>query len=590
MTLARTLLAAALLAGSVATSAAESPDLSTISERSGFQRTGRYDEVPALCDAFQQRYPDAVRCETFGTTPEGRPMKLLVVSRSGALSAEAAKAKGLPVLLVQGGIHAGEIDGKDAGFLALRQMLDGDAAKGALDKLVLLFVPVFNVDGHENFRAWNRPNQRGPEEMGFRVTAQRYNLNRDYVKADSPEMQAMLKLVDAWDPAVEMDLHVTDGAKFQHDVSITGEPVNSGDEILRGTGRAVRDGLVSRLKTQGSLPLAFYPSFVESDNPASGFADSVAPPRFSNGYFQLRNRVGILVETHSWKDYPTRVRITRNAIVDLMDMAANDGAQWLAAERAADRRSSQLGGKPVALDFKATDKARTIDFLGYAYTRTPSDISGALMTRYDETKPAVWKIPLRDEVVPALTVVAPRGGYLVPAAWASLVEPKLRLHGIEYRKLDAPLHAVAVEDFRVDGPKFDAASFEGHQRATLDGKWSQATRDLGAGALFVPIAQPEARLAMMLLEPQAPDSLAAWGETNNAFEQKEYMEDYVAEDVARKLLAADPALKAEFDKKLEDDPAFAKDPAARLDFFYRRSPSWDAGYGLYPVLRTDAAY
>jgi len=590
MTLARTLLAATLLACLVPAQAAPAPELSTLSERSGFQRTGRYDEVVALCDAFQQRYPDAVRCETFGTTPEGRPMKLLVVSRSGALSAEAAKAENLPVLLVQGGIHAGEIDGKDAGFLALRQMLDGDAAKGALDKLVLLFVPVFNVDGHENFRAWNRPNQRGPEEMGFRVTAQRYNLNRDYVKADSPEMQAMLKLVDAWDPAVEMDLHVTDGAKFRHDVSITGEPVNSGDETLRGTGRAVRDGLVSRLKTQGSLPLAFYPSFVVGDDPASGFADGVAPPRFSNGYFQLRNRVGILVETHSWKDYPTRVRITRNAIVDLADMAAKDGTQWLAAERAADRRAMQLGGEPVALDFKASDKARTIDFLGYAYTRTLSDISGALMTHYDEAKPEVWKIPLRDEIVPALTVDAPRGGYLVPAAWAALIEPKLQLHGIQYHRLDAPLQRIAVETFRVDRPMFDAAPFEGHQRATLAGSWASATRDLGAGALFVPIAQAEARLAMALLEPQAPDSLAAWGKMNNAFEQKEYMEDYVAEDVARKLLATDPALKAEFEEKLRDDPAFAKDPAARLDFFYRRSRSWDAGYGLYPVLRTDTAY
>jgi hypothetical protein len=587
MTLARALLATALFAFLAPLQAATPSGLSTISERSGFQRTGRYDEVPALCDAFQQRWPDAVRCETFGTTPEGRPMTLLVVSRQGALTADAAKAKGLPVLLVQGGIHAGEIDGKDAGFLALRQMLDGEAAKGALGKVVLLFVPVFNVDGHENFRAWNRPNQRGPEEMGFRATAQRYNLNRDYMKADSPEMQAMLRLVDAWDPAVEMDLHVTDGAKFQHDVSITGEPVNSGDQALRTTGRAVRDGLIARLKTQGSLPLAFYPSFVEGDDPASGFADGVAPPRFSNAYFQLRNRVGILVETHSWKDYPTRVRITRNAIVALAEMAAKDGTRWLAAEHAADLRSSQLGGMPVALDFKATDKARTIDFLGYAYTRTPSDISGALMTHYDESTPQVWKVPLRDEVVPALTVTAPRGGYLVPAAWAALVEPKLQLHGIEYRRLDAPSPQAAVETFRVDAPKFDAASFEGHQRATLAGQWAPATRDLGAGALFVPIAQPEARLAMALLEPQAPDSLAAWGEMNNAFEQKEYMEDYVAEDVARDMLAKQPALKAEFERKLQDDPAFAKDPAARLDFFYRRSPSWDAGFGLYPVMRTD---
>ena len=152
---------AALLATTTPAFAAD-PALTTVAEQSGFLKTGRYDEVIALCDAFAKRYPAAVRCGEFGTTPEGRPMKLLVVSKAGAFTPEAAKAKNLPVLLVQGGIHAGEIDGKDAGFLALRQALDGEAAKGDLDKLVLLFVPVFNVDGHERFGAWNRPNQRGP--------------------------------------------------------------------------------------------------------------------------------------------------------------------------------------------------------------------------------------------------------------------------------------------------------------------------------------------------------------------------------------------------------------------------------------------
>ena len=291
--------------------------LATLAERSGFTKTGRYDEVMALCDAFASTYPDAVRCETFGPTPEGRPMKLLVASRSGALSPQQARERGLPVLLAQGGIHAGEIDGKDAGFQLLRQMLDGEAAPGALEKVVLLFVPVFNVDGHERFGRWNRPNQRGPEEMGWRTTAQNYNLNRDYMKADAPEMQAMLRLVDIWDPIVTMDLHVTDGAKFEHDVAITAEPVNSGDARLRKLGRALRDGIIERLAAQGSLPLAFYPAFVKDDDPASGFADGVPTPRFSHGYFPLRNRMAVLVETHSWKDYPTRVRITRNTVLDL---------------------------------------------------------------------------------------------------------------------------------------------------------------------------------------------------------------------------------------------------------------------------------
>jgi murein tripeptide amidase MpaA len=136
-------------------------------------------------------------------------------------------------MLIQGGIHAGEIDGKDAGFLALREALENKAAAGALDKQVLLFVPVFNVDGHERFGKWNRPNQRGPVEMGWRTTAQNYNLNRDYVKADAPEMQAMLALVNAWDPLAYVDLHVTDGAKFEPDVSIQVEPVHGGDEAAR---------------------------------------------------------------------------------------------------------------------------------------------------------------------------------------------------------------------------------------------------------------------------------------------------------------------------------------------------------------------
>jgi predicted deacylase len=567
--------------------AATDPALTTVAERSGFLRTGRYEEVIALCAAFARAYPDAVRCGEFGTTPKGRPMKFLVATRTGAFTPEAARAKGLPVLLVQGGIHAGEIDGKDAGFLALRQALDGEAAAGDLDQQVLLFVPVFNVDGHERFGAWNRPNQRGPEEMGWRTTAQNYNLNRDYVKADTPEMQAMLALVEAWDPLAYVDLHVTDGAKFQHDVSVQVEPVRAGDAELRRAGTALRDGVIERLDAQGSMALPFYPSFVEGDNPASGFEDGVSTPRFSNGYFQLRNRFGMLVETHSWKDYPTRVRITRNAIVALLDMVAANGRQWLAIAHAADERARHLAGTQVPLDWKATAKARTIDFQGYAYTRTPSEVSGALMTRYDETKPETWHVPLRDEVVPDHVATAPRAGYLVPAAHAAWVGTKLRLHGITFRRLDHAFDATAVQAFRADSAVFGKQSFEGHQRLAVSGDWKPETQVLGAGALFVPIAQPKARLVMALLEPQAPDSLLGWGEFNNAFEQKEYMEPYVAEEVAREMLAKDPALKAAFEQRLKDDPAFAGSPQARLEFFHRRHPSWDARYNLYPVLRAD---
>src|SRR5262249_29916389 len=159
----------------------------------------------------------------------------------------------LPVMLMQGGIHPGEIDGKDAGFLAVRELLNDEAAAAALKSFVLVFVPVFNIDGHERFGRWNRPNQVGPEEMGFRATSQNYNLNRDYMKADAAGMQAMLRLLGAWDPVLYVDMHVTDGAEFQHDVSNTLEPLYADDPGLRPAGSALLKDLNEKIAQMGSM-------------------------------------------------------------------------------------------------------------------------------------------------------------------------------------------------------------------------------------------------------------------------------------------------------------------------------------------------
>lgn len=561
--------------------------LRTAAEQSGFVRTGRYDEVERLCEAFAAAYPDAVRCRNFGTTPEGRPQLVLVATRSGVFDPATAQVRKLPVVLVQGGIHAGEIEGKDAGFLALRQMLDGQAAPGALDKLVLLFVPVFNVDGHERFEAWNRPNQRGPEEMGRRSTAQNYNLNRDYMKLDAPEMRAMQALLRQWDPVLMADLHTTDGAQFQPDVAVQIEPLHAGDAELATQGQALSDRLLGALRKQGAMPLPWYPTFLRRDEPASGFAANVYQPRFSTGYFQQRNRFAVLVETHSWKDYATRVRITRDFIVDLMAEAGRHGSAWLSAAHAADARSARLAGQPLPLDWKATDEARTIDFPGYAYVRGTSAVSGTEFIRYDERKPQVWKVPLHEHVEPSVLATVPKAGYLVPAAQAERVQPLLDLHGIAYRRIGHPLSKQPVLAWRMGKATFASAPFEGRQMLKAEGAWEPEQADLVAGALFVPSEQPLARLVMGLLEPTAPDSLLAWGQFNGMFEAKEYMESYVAEDVAREQLR-DPAVAAEFAEKLKD-PAFAADPRARLAFFIKRHPSWERELDLYPVYRLETA-
>jgi hypothetical protein len=566
---------------------AESAMLKTISEQSGFKKTGRYDEVERLCPAFAQAYPKVVRCDEFGRTPEGRPMLALIASRSEALTPELARERKLPVVLVQAGIHAGEIEGKDGGFLALRELLDGQAAPGTLKSFVLVFVPVFNIDGHERFGRWNRPNQNGPEEMGWRTTAQNLNLNRDYTKLDAPEMRAMLRLLDAWDPILYVDLHTTDGAEFEPDVSNNVQPRLIGDPGLFPTGSAMLSELNAALAKQGSMPLDFYPSLNDPNNPAAGFKISPYSPRFSTGYWALRNRFALLVETHSWKDYPTRVRIMRNILVTLADMTRREGTSWMAQAHAADERAQTLGGQDVTMDVDVGAHATMIDFRGYAYTRSPSAISGSTAIRYDTSKPQIWHVPLQDELVVKSKTQAPRGGYIIPAAEAGWLAERLTLHGIRFEKLGAHSQAT-VETFRATRASFSPTPSEGHTTVTIDGSWGSEHRDIAAGSLYVPITQPGARLILALLEPQSSDSFAAWGFFNVAFEVREYMEAYINEQIAEEMMNRDAALAAEFKRRLAEDAKFAADPDARLEFFYRHHPSWDDHYRLYPIFRVDA--
>jgi hypothetical protein len=585
-----------------------SNQLLTLAETSEFRRTGRTDEVARLCAAFAATWPDQVQLIDYGRSSEGRTLQALLVSRSGLRSAQALRRASMPLLLLQAGIHPGESDGKDAGFIALRELLQQPAPSALLDRVAILFVPAFNVDGHERMGRWNRPNQNGPEETGWRVTARNLNLNRDYTKADTPEMQAMLRLIAAWDPLVCADLHVTDGADFQPDISLQAEPINQGDPQLHAAALQLRDAVITQLAAQGSVPLAFYPDFYRTDDPSSGFVLTVFSPRFSTGYFPQRNRFTLLVETHSWKDYRTRVRVTRNTIMNTLECLAANGASWLQQARAADEAAGDIADTDMVLEYRSgwrepskagesgperspqeTAAAAMIDFPGYAYQRTLSLISGALVTTYDPSTPQTWHVPYRNRVEPAVVVRAPQGGYIVPLPYAQEIGDKLQLHGIRCERVTQRSPAVATEYFRAASVQFSSLPFEGRLRARLDGQWQQRRQAVGAGSLYVPLSQPLARLIVALLEPQAPDSFAAWGFFNACFEQKEQLEPYVAEQIASGMLQENAALRAEFQQKLEAEPGFAAEPAARLEFFLRRHPCWDEKYNLYPIYRVAAA-
>jgi hypothetical protein len=550
------------------------PVLTTTAESSQYTRTGRYDETIRLCHDFARAYT-GVRCDEIGRTGEDRPIVALRIARH----------PGLPAIYVQAGIHAGEIEGKDAGFWFLRDLLDGKVAAGALDRVSIVFVPVMSPDGHERFGANHRPNQRGPIEMGWRTNGARLNLNRDYVKADAPETQAVLRVIQRDAPVLLVDLHTTDGAKFEHDISINSAPNAPRGDQLDETAAAMRAAITTRLTQLGHLPVPFYPSFVDDDDPMSGFATGEAPPRFSQFYMGARSRLGLLVETHSWRTYKERAQSTYHALQAIFEEATRSAARWREVETAADTADRALGGTQVTLIWDNTKAHHEIEFRGYAFEKRTSDLTGGTWLVYDESRPEVWKVPLYDELVPKITVTAPKGGYVIDGGFAPAVAAVLDRHGIAYTRLmDEP--ALRLDVFRATKATFQPP-YEGRTRAEIVGAWTAETRRLERGALFVPIAQQGARLVMHLLDPALPDSLAQWGVFNTAFEHKEYIEPYVIEEAAREMLAAQPALRARFDAAIAADPELAKSADAKREWFYRRHPSWDERVDLLPVYRID---
>jgi hypothetical protein len=547
--------------------------LTTTAEATQYVRTGRYDEAVQLCRDFA-RVHDGVTCDRIGITNEGRDIVALAI----------AKKRGLPVIYIQAGIHAGEIEGKDAGFWFLRDVLDGKLLPGLLDKVSIVFVPVMSPDGHERFRANNRPNQRGPVEMGWRTNATRLNLNRDFVKADAPETQAVLSLIDDYKPVLLVDLHCTNGAKFEQDISVSVTPVAPRGDQLEETAHALSKALMARLTQLGHLPVWFYPSFVDDEDPMSGFAIGEAPPRFTHFYMAARSRLAVLVETHSWRTYKERAQSTYHALQAIFENAMTHAESWRDVERAADAADMKLGGTAVTLVWANGPGRSELDFRGYAFEKRTSDLTGGSWLVYDETKPQIWKVPIYDEIIPKVTVTAPARGYVIDGGYAALVAPLLVAHGLQWEYLEAG-KPERVEVFRATKVTLAPTTYEGRTRATLEGAWKPETRAFTEGAMFVPIAQPGARLVLHLFEPSLPDSLVAWGLFNTAFEHKEYMEPYVVEEEARKMLAADPALRAQFDAAVAADPELANSVDAKREWFYRRHPAWDERVDLVPVYR-----
>jgi hypothetical protein len=542
----------------------------TPAERAGFRTTPGHDDVRAWFERLVAASP-LLTLEVIGRTDEGRDLYAIRARKGGGGDK--------PVVLIQAGIHAGEIDGKDAGMMLLRDIaLRGK--DGLIDKVDLVFVPILNVDGHERAGPFNRPNQRGPENPGERSTPRGINLNRDYAKADAPETRAIVELLRRTDPVLYIDMHVSDGFDHGYDVTYTyagwGTYTQS-PKITDWLNRSFGPGIDPFVRRMGHSP-NFYPSAIDERDLSKGMRFAAEGPRYSTGYGDYARIPTVLVEMHSLKPYRQRVLGAYALMEAALRHVARDRTA-LKAAIAADRRA-RPATLPVRWERRAEPIGRT-GFAGIALERYRSAASGEEEVRWTG-EPQRLTVPIIGQDRKK-SVDLPRAWW-VPASAVDVIE-RLKLHGIAFERLDAP-RMLDLDMVRVTDPVLGPAS-EGRVMMSAAGFAHERRREtMAAGSVRVAADQEKGLLAAALLEAEAVDSFFAWGFFPAMLQRmKGSVERFASAPMADAMLAQDPVLRAAFEAKLAADPGFARDGAARLQWFVDRSPYRDDRYLLYPVGR-----
>src|SRR6185312_7785207 len=438
-----------------------SSEWATPAELTDYRETPRYEQTIDYCQRLAAA-SSSIQYASFGSSGEGRDLPLLIGSEDGTFTPEAARTSGKPVILIQACIHAGEPDGKDAGLALLRDIAITKTRPELLKNVVVLFIPIYNVDGHERFGPYNRINQNGPAEMGWRTTTAYLNLNRDYMKADAPETRAWLALWNEWKPDLFIDCHVTDGADYRYNITYHHEHHEGIPRSVLAWEENVFDRIVPpAMEAEGNI-VSWYLEFRDNRDFTQGIVDFSGSPRFSTGYTPLRNRPGILIETHMLKEYQPRVQGTYDLLRFTLEEVNRNPETLLQAGRDADAEMVAAGkaydeARSYPLTFELTDQITPYALRAVEYHTELSEISGAQRVVFG-TEPFEITVPMYRDFKPRVSIVPPFA-YVVPPQWKAVIEV-LRAHGLHLRQMGEAAN-VEIEGYKFFDVRFPAGTFEG---------------------------------------------------------------------------------------------------------------------------------
>jgi hypothetical protein len=553
-------------------------NISTRFEKSNGNQSPDYFEIIDWWKKLDEK-SGKVKMLTMGMSDAGYPLHLAVVANNGDHNFENIRKNNKRVILINNGIHPGEPDGIDATMLLVRDIV---ANKVKLpDNIVLAVIPVYNIGGCLNRSANYRVDQNGPEEFGFRGNSQNLDLNRDFIKCDSKEAKSFAEIFQLTDPDVFLDNHVSNGADYQHVMTLICTQHNKlGGVLGEFMNKNFEPGIYAGMKAKGYDLIPYVNSF--GDSPDNGWPEFFEGPRYSSGYAALWHTFSFVAETHMLKPYDQRVKSTYELMISFIDFT-NKNSEQIKNLRNQTKQSVKTQSEfPISwtLDRSKSDKRI---YKGYSAGRKPSEISGQPRLFYDRTKPYEKEIPFFNTYKPSSFIKKPTA-YIIPQGWWTVID-LLKANKVQMTQLKKDT-MIEVEVYRIDDYKTAPRPYEMHH-LNSDVKTSVSVQKMKfkKGDYYISMNQAANRFLIETLEPTAADSYFAWNFFDGILGQKEGYSAYAFEDIAADYLKSNTELKNKLEQRRSADTAFAKNGRAQLNFVYENSPWYEPNYLRYPVYR-----
>ena len=556
--------------------------LKTPYEESGGQETATYEQGIAFYEKLAAQTPE-ISLFKYGNTDIGKPLHLVVFSADRDFEVSSLKQKGKSIFLVINAIHPGEPDGVDASMMLLRDIAQNDKLKKMCKNTVIAVIPFYNVDGILNRNSFSRANQNGPKSYGFRGNAKNYDLNRDFIKMDSENAKTFVQIFQTWQPDMQIDNHVTNGADYQYTMThIFANPALYAPEMADYFRKEFKPEMLNRMKKKGD-EMAPYVE-MRGRTPDSGLVQNVRSPRFSHVYATQFHTIAMVAETHMLKPFSKRTEATYKMMMTILEILEKDGVKIQKNRKKAFEYFQKQNN--MTLDWKInTQKSDMIDFKGYEAEYIASKVTGQTRLYYNKNKPYTKKIPIFDTHEPKLTLNKPKM-YIIPRVYAHIGK-MLEMNGVQITKFTKP-ETFKASYYYIRDYKTVSRPFEGHYlHSDVVVEKKDVEYKIEEGDLIVMSNQPHINFIMNVLEPQAPDSYFNWNFFDSILMQKEGYSDYVFEDIAEKVLQDNAQLRQKFEAKKKQEPDFAKNARAQLDYIYYNSPHYEATHLRYPILRVD---